>query len=415
MTSRLHARGLGHLLDRVLVPPTLPGDEPRQGSDALRAQDFRRVIAVVAAAAVGFFAPSLLLAGVPTDLWFTFLVAAAAVGLAISCSFYMLRAGSLSSGVGAVINVGLLTGLGLLFGDYYHELVLLFALIVAAHAVVHGIYPALLAASLGSVAVPFALQTQSPINLTDPGYALIYLVGAALVPWTAGQLASRRAAALRGHLASTTASQREAVMILARASEAKDHSTGDHVVRVADLAADLALEAGMGTDAADDLRFAAMLHDVGKLHLPDTVLQKPGPLTAEEWDLVKKHTIWGERILGSSDGFELARRVARWHHENFDGSGYPDGLRGDAIPLAARIVRVADVYDALSHARPYKEGWDLPRVLEEITVGAGTRYDPELASLLVRLLEARSEVPVPGDVGVLERRLLVGRPSHAVT
>src|SRR5206468_2356609 len=147
-------------------------------------------------------------------------------------------------------------------------------------------------------------------------YAFIYLSGAALVPWTAGRLAQRRAAALHIQLELTTTTEREAVMALARAAEAKDHATGDHVVRVGDIAQRLALRAGLSTLDAEDLRFAAMLHDVGKLHLPDTLLQKPGPLTPDEWETVKQHTVWGERILGSSDGFELARRVARWHHEN---------------------------------------------------------------------------------------------------
>ncbi len=363
-------------------------------------------MAIVAAAAVGFFAPSLLIADVPIERWFIFLVAAGSVGLAVSSSFYLLAPGSRAANLGAIINVALMGGLGILFGAYYHQLGLLFALIVAAHAVVHGIYPALLAAFLGALVVPFTLQAGQSINMTDPGYALIYLTGAALVPWTAGQLASRRAAALREQLGATTAAQREAVMILARASEAKDHSTGDHVVRVADVAAELAIATGMDDAIANDLRFAAMLHDVGKLHLPDTVLQKPGPLTAEEWQLVKQHTIWGERILGSSAGFEMARHVARWHHENFDGSGYPDGLQGEQIPLEARIVRVADVYDALSHSRPYKDGWDLARVLDEIRRGAGIRYDPELARTLIALLEARGAVPQPGNVGALELRLL---------
>lgn len=379
LTVRIRPGALERFFDRVLVPPTLPDVGPREQTDAMRAHDFRRVVAVVAATAVGFFAPSLVMAQVPVDRWFLFVTVAASVGLAISASFYLLPAGSRSASVGAAVNIALLAAMGALFGEHYHQLGLLCAVIVAAHAMIHGIYPALLAAFLGALVVPFVMQPGVPINMTDPGYALIYLAGAALVPWTAGRLAQRRAAALRAQLAATTATEREAVMILARASEAKDHSTGDHVVRVADLAAELADAAGMATAEREDVRFAAMLHDVGKLHLPDTLLQKAGPLTSEEWQLVKLHTIWGERILGSSAGFELARHVARWHHENFDGSGYPDGLRGDSIPLAARIVRVADVYDALSHTRPYKEAWDRARVLEEIIEGAGTRYDPELA------------------------------------
>jgi HD-GYP domain-containing protein (c-di-GMP phosphodiesterase class II) len=233
--------------------------------------------------------------------------------------------------------------------------------------------------------------------------------GAALVPWTAGKLATRRAMALSAQLNVVTATEREAVMMLARASETKDSSTGDHVVRVGDLAAQLADRAGLTGAEASDLRFAAMLHDVGKLHVPDSILQKPGPLSADEWEIVKNHTVWGERILGSSDAFELARRVARWHHENFDGSGYPDGLCGSDIPLAARIVRVADVFDALANERAYKQAWDTGRVLDEFRAGAGTRYDPDLARELIQMFEAHAISIVEGNVGNLERRVLVGR------
>jgi putative two-component system response regulator len=154
-----------------------------------------------------------------------------------------------------------------------------------------------------------------------------------------------------------------------------------------------------------------MLHDVGKLHLPDSILQKPGPLTADEWVLVKQHTIWGERILGSSDGFELARRVARSHHENFDGSGYPDGLRATDIPFVARIVRVADVFDALAHDRSYKGAWERERVLDEIRDGSGSRYDPDIAAELIAMFEAHAITIAEGTVGNLERWVLVGRAS----
>jgi hypothetical protein len=407
--TRIRARpgALERKLELVLVPPVISEATPNR-SHVLWNDDFTRVVGVVAIVAVGFFLPSLAIADVPQERWLEFIIAAGTVGAIVAGSFVLLPRGSRVASLGAVVNVACIGFIGWLFGAYYHQLALLLVLIVAAHAIIHGLYPALLAAVLGSFAVPYAMQVGVPINPTDPVYALIYLTGTALVPWTAGKLAQRRATALRSQLELTSATEREAVMILARAAEAKDHSTGDHVLRVGEIAAKLAMRAGSSERQAEDLRFAAMLHDVGKLHLPDSLLQKPGPLTPEEWDIVKQHTVWGERILGSSAGFELARHVARWHHENFDGSGYPDGLHGETIPLAARIVRVADVFDALVSPRTYKEAWPIERVLDEIRSGAGSRYDPDLAREMLDLFEERDLVIASGAVGTLERRVLKG-------
>jgi hypothetical protein len=404
--ARIRPGALDRLLERVLVPPVVD-DRPHTERHAPWNDDFTRVVGVVALAAVGFFAPSLVIAKVPVEFWLSYLVAAGTAGIVVAGSFVWLPPGSRLASLGAAVNVCAVALIASMFADYYHQLVLLFVLVVAAHAIVHGIYAGLLAALLGSVLVPYVIQAGMPVNVTDPVYAFIYLSGAALVPWTAGRLAQRRATALHTQLALTTVAQREAVMALARAAEAKDHATGDHVIRVGDIASALAQRAGMTATQAEDLRFAAMLHDVGKLHLPDTVLQKPGPLTTDEWQAVKQHTIWGERILGASDGFELARRVARWHHENFDGTGYPDGLARDAIPLAARIVRIADVFDALAHARPYKDAWTIERVLTEIRHGAGTLFDPELAAEMIALVEAHAMPAAPGAIGLVERKSIV--------
>jgi hypothetical protein len=389
-------------LERSLVPPVSSGSlQPTPSGEAdapvVRIDDFRRVVAVVASTAVGFFVPSLVLASVPVDLWLPFSLAAAFAGLIIGGSFYLFPDGSGWAMPMAVVNSLIIGGLAVVYGDYYNQLPLLFALIVAGHAIVHGIRPALIAAVSGGLVIPLLIQPRLPTNASDPIYALIYLSGAALIPWTASRLARRRASALREQLALTLSTEREAVMILARASEAKDHVTGDHVVRVGDISAELGRRAGLSAAEVDDLRFAGMLHDVGKLRLPDTLLKKRGPLTAAEWDLVKQHTIWGERILGTSEGFELARRIARSHHENFDGSGYPDGLRGREIPFAARIVRLADVFDALRNERSYKEPWSLARTLEEIERGAGRHFDPELARELVALFE-EDPAWVPGGL-----------------
>ena len=192
------------------------------------------------------------------------------------------------------------------------------------------------------------------------------------------------------------ARKREAMAIFARCAEAKDENTGRHVVRIADTSRELARTAGLDAQLVDEIGWSAMLHDVGKLHIPDQILIKPGRLTPEEWDLMQLHTILGERILGSGEGFRVARRIARWHHENFDGTGYPDGLKGDAIPFEARIVRVCDAFDAMTNDRPYSRARSAEEALEEIERFAGRQFDPELARLFIANL-ARIDVEARVD------------------
>ena len=185
--------------------------------------------------------------------------------------------------------------------------------------------------------------------------------------------------------------EREGMVALARGAEAKDKDTGDHVLRVQLVSERLALETGMDGDEAEALGWAAMLHDVGKLHVPDDILRKPSPLTAEEVAVIRLHTVWGERILAEGEGYEIARHVARWHHEDFDGSGYPDGLRGARIPLPARIVRIADAFDVMTHGRLYQPARALEAAIEEIERCAGRQFDPELARLFIDLVSADSD------------------------
>lgn len=393
--SRLEAA-----LEHVLVPAATAGT----AADGL-SNGYGRVVGVIAGLAVGFFLPALTIADVPPERWLIFSMAAASVGLIVGGSFILLGRRSRWLVAAAAVNSLAVASLGHLYHPYFNQLVLLYALVVAAHAVVHGLRPSLVAAALGALLVPFVIQIGVQVNPSDPVYALIYLVGAALVPWTAERLAAYRAVALRDQLALTVATEREAVMILARAAEAKDQVTGDHVLRVGDISAQLARRAGLDEAIAEDIRFAGMLHDVGKLHVPDRLLTKPGPLDEDEWAIIQRHTIWGERILGSSAGFELARRIARSHHENWDGSGYPDRLRGEDIPLAARMVRLADAFDAMRNPRPYKEAWPLERCLEAIARRAGSLFDPDLARELLAIYGVTrpvlaSALPAEGELPV---------------
>jgi HD-GYP domain-containing protein (c-di-GMP phosphodiesterase class II) len=173
---------------------------------------------------------------------------------------------------------------------------------------------------------------------------------------------------------------------LALAAEYRDDNTHEHTERVGELAARLARHLGHEDRTVWLIRHAAPLHDLGKIAVPDSVLLKPGRLTHEEFEVVKTHAVLGARVLagGESDLLRAAERVARSHHERWDGTGYPEGLAGNDIPLEGRLVHVADVFDVLMHERPYKESWTVEAAAEEIRGGAGTQFDPEV----VRAFEA---------------------------
>jgi putative nucleotidyltransferase with HDIG domain len=167
----------------------------------------------------------------------------------------------------------------------------------------------------------------------------------------------------------------------------RDDNTYEHTQRVGHLAARLARGLGLGDRDIWLIRRAAPLHDIGKIAIPDSILLKPGKLTDEEFEVVKTHAVLGARVLsdGGSDVLEIAEAIARHHHERWDGGGYPDGLAGEAIPVAARLVHVADVFDILVHERPYKESWTVEAAAREIAGGAGTQFDPEAVGAFTAL------------------------------
>ncbi|MDX2003643.1 MAG: tetratricopeptide repeat protein [Meiothermus sp.] len=183
-------------------------------------------------------------------------------------------------------------------------------------------------------------------------------------------------------------SQSEMVYRLALAAEYRDDNTGEHIQRVGDMAAQIARELGWSKARTDILRQAATLHDIGKIAISDTILLKPGKLTPEEYDVVKTHTTLGAEILGDgrSELLRVAEQIARSHHERWDGKGYPQGLAGEDIPEAGRIVAVADVLDALTSERPYKRAWTLSEAIEEIQKSAGTQFDPRVVAACMRVL-----------------------------
>lgn len=192
------------------------------------------------------------------------------------------------------------------------------------------------------------------------------------------------------------ASQRDAIFMLGEAGHFKDTDTGVHIWRMATYAQRLAAAAGWNAHDCHLLEQAASMHDTGKVGIPDAILQKPGKLDAAEWEIMKTHSRIGHDILSKSDApvFQLAAQVALHHHERWDGSGYPDGLAGEAIPEAARIVAIADVFDALSMKRPYKPAWPMEQVMQTIRASAGSHLDARLVALfeahLDQILDAKN-------------------------
>lgn len=182
-------------------------------------------------------------------------------------------------------------------------------------------------------------------------------------------------------------SQRDAISMLGTAGHFNDSDTGVHIWRMAKYAALLAEHSGQPRDFVKLLELAAPMHDSGKIGIPDYVLKKPGKLDAQEWEVMKHHCEMGYQILSKSDDklFKLASEIALYHHEQWDGSGYPNGLSGTDIPISARLAAIADVFDALTMQRPYKEPWSVDDALAEIEKGSGKHFDPELVTIFLSL------------------------------
>lgn len=182
---------------------------------------------------------------------------------------------------------------------------------------------------------------------------------------------------------------------LALAAEQHFDVVGEHLWRVSALSIEIAQLLGLDHQYVGQLGEAARLHDIGKIAVPESILHKPGDLTDDEWEVMRSHTVIGAQLLahGRTELAEMAVAIALSHHERWDGSGYPQGLRGEAIPLAARIVAVADVFDALVSRRVYKDPWPIERAVAEISRKAGRWFDPQIVGAFMQVI-ARA-----GDTG----------------
>ena len=172
--------------------------------------------------------------------------------------------------------------------------------------------------------------------------------------------------------------EQETLIRLAKAGEYRDEDTGNHVIRMAKYAREIADALGLSAKECDEIEYAAPMHDIGKIGIPDKVLLKPGKFEADEWQIMQQHTIIGHNILSNSQSryIQTGSVIALNHHERFDGTGYPNHLSGKEIPLVARIVAVADVYDALVSKRPYKQPWAVSDAQDYLKKHAGTQFDP---------------------------------------
>lgn len=184
------------------------------------------------------------------------------------------------------------------------------------------------------------------------------------------------------------------IQCLGTAAEYKDNETSKHIIRMSHYSHLMAEAAGYNTDAAEELYQAAPMHDIGKIGIPDSILKKPGKLDPHEWEIMQQHTTIGAQIIGKHESslLQLSSVIALNHHEKWDGSGYPQKIKGEDIPHEARIITIADVFDALTSVRPYKKAWSVEEAVSYIKDKAGSQFDPNLVPIFLTCLPQILEV-----------------------
>lgn len=208
------------------------------------------------------------------------------------------------------------------------------------------------------------------------------------------QMVEQRTEELRQAINRLKLSSLDTIHRLSHAAEYRDEDTGAHIKRVGQCSARLARQLGLSDMEVESILYAAPMHDVGKIGVPDRILLKPGKLDPDEWSIMKQHTTIGAQILQGSDaGFiEMAEVIALTHHEKWDGTGYPRGLRGAEIPLPGRLVAIVDVFDALTSERPYRKPFSQEEALEIVREGRGTHFDPEVADAFLAIEDEISSI-----------------------
>jgi len=267
---------------------------------------------------------------------------------------------------------------------------------------------ALAAAAAGGAQLAFAHGLV--VGVVAPLVALAVSAVGTLVGAYASEARRRRRAsaygrALEGEVRERTRelreTQLEVLQRLSAAAEHRDDETGAHLRRMSKLCGRLARAAGLDEESAEEIEQASLLHDVGKIGIPDDILHKPGRLTGDERAVMQTHTTIGAELLAGSSSplLRTAEAIARTHHERWDGTGYPDGLIGEEIPLAGRIAAICDVFDALLTERPYKRAWSLEETLGYIDAERGRHFDPELAAIFLAIADQPASVREPSHVG----------------
>ncbi len=178
----------------------------------------------------------------------------------------------------------------------------------------------------------------------------------------------------------------DTILALAAALESRDGTTGDHIERVRLLAERVAVGLQLGPDDVQAVQYAAILHDVGKIGIPDSILNKPAKLNEDEWETMKRHSAIGADILAKIAGFERVSEAVLAHHERFEGQGYPAGIAPTSIPIESRIVSVVDAYDAMTHDRPYHKAMSHDEAMKQLDLHSGTQFDPAVVEVMKAVL-----------------------------